>query len=86
MPGLHEGLFHPLPQLVATPQASDPDVTFVHIRQYQRICKRRRAIAAGDVLGRWAVIELTAQHLAMIAGAGAWVCMGRLHSGLSEGE
>ena len=45
--GVHEGLFHPLPRFVATPEASHPNVVFVHIRQYHRILKRRRARAAG---------------------------------------
>ena len=45
--GVHEGLFHPLPRVEPTPEASDPDVVFVHIRQYHRILKRRRQQAAG---------------------------------------
>jgi hypothetical protein len=41
VPGMHEGLYHPLPCFYAVPESSLPDVTFVHARQYNRIMQRR---------------------------------------------
>jgi hypothetical protein len=41
LPGMHEGLYHPLPCFYAVPESSLPNVTFVHSRQYNRIIQRR---------------------------------------------
>eukprot|EP00960_Hanusia_phi_P049447 759556-Hanusia_phi.AAC.2 len=43
LPGMHEGMFHPLPPPIPVKAASEPTVTFVHMRQYNRIMKRRRS-------------------------------------------
>lgn len=47
-PGLHEGMYLPLPQLVPVPDSSLPNVVFVHMRQFYRMQQRRLEKADGD--------------------------------------
>jgi hypothetical protein len=41
IPGMHEGLYLPLPQPLVVPESSLDNVEFVHMRQYLRIQQRR---------------------------------------------
>lgn len=48
LPGIHEGMYLPLPQLAPVPDSSLPNVVFVHMRQFCRMHQRRLAKADGD--------------------------------------
>ena len=41
IPGMHDGMYHPLPCVFAVPESSLLNVNFVHVRQYDRILQRR---------------------------------------------